>query len=472
MAMDYYGYDPTPEEVKLKQMLTQAQALRGTKMPQGQMVSGYYVAPSKVQNLLPLINGLVADVKENQAAETQKAISDKSQGALQAWLNAKPQTSTVYGAGEEGPTMEVQEPTDAQTNSWAAAGLRNPLSKALAASALTDNVVNAPIRAEKAADKAYLKQQDMRRFDADRAQRAELQQQRLDSQWQMLQSRLANTNLQADERMELQRQAMLLRQQMNDANIASRERIAGAANDAKLQAAQVKSALAGAGKPLGPTQLKTLTENTKTVSRLGEMETEFADDMVGPKGYLNAETGGKFFRDDPQAQKTAEWWRNFRAFDNVERHELFGSALTAQEKQQWARTTVTPLSSPEQVRTAIAARKKLAEKAFQTYSENLLANTAREAVAKSAEASGSAVLKKALGGAPPTSVAPSTQRVRDNDRSAIWTQEWNAIDPSDPRAEGDYKALEGEFKRAGLPVPPRKKAGGAATGGWSIRKVE
>lgn len=468
MAMDYYGYDPAPEELKLKQLLSQAQALRGTKMPQGQMVSGYYVAPSKTQNLLPLVNSLAADLKENQAEESQRAISDKAQQSLQQWLGAKPSAQTVYGAGDEGPTMDVQQPTDAQNNAWAGAGLRNPLSKALASASLTDNMVNAPIRAEKAADKAYLKEQDNRRFDADRAQRADLQQQRLDSQWQMLQSRLSNTNLGAEERLDLQRQALALRERMHNENLASREKIAGASNEAKVQAAQLKSALAGAGKPLSPSQMKILNENTETVARISDFDKDFSDDMTGPKGYLNAETGGKFFRDDPDAQRTAEWWRNFRAFDNIERHKLFGSALTAPEKMEWKRTTVSPLSSPEQVRTAIATRKRLAEKAFTIHANNMLANTAKDAVAASAEASGSPVLKKALGS---TTVAPATQRARDTDRSAIWTQEWNAIDPSDPRAEGDYKALEGEFKRAGLPVPPRKKVGGS-TGGWSIRKVE
>lgn len=469
MAMDYYGFDPAPEELKLKQLLAQAQALRGTKMPQGQMVSGYYVAPSKTQNLLPLVNSIAADLKENKAEESQRELSTKSQQALQQWLGSKPTAQTVYGAGEEGPTMEVQQPTEAQNAAWAGAGLRNPLSKALASASLTDTVVNAPIRAEKAADKAYLKEMDNRRFEADRAQRSDLQQQRLDSQWQMLQARLSNGNLQADERLELQRQAMALRERMNADNIASREKIAGSANEAKIQAAQVKSTATAMGKALGPTQTKQLNENAQTISRIGEMEAEFDDSMTGPEGYLNAETGGKFFRDDPKAQKTAEWWRNFRSFDNIERHALFGSALTAQEKGEWKRTTVTPLSSPEQIRSALATRKRLSEKAFKTYSEMLLAGNAREAVASAANNTGSQVLKKSLGG---TSVAPATQQARDTDRAEILKSEWNKIDPADPRAEGDYKALEGEMKRAGIPVPPRKKAGSAATGGWSIRKVE
>lgn len=462
--MDYYGYDQSPDELKLKQMLAQAQALRGTKMPQGQMVSGYYVAPSKTQNLLPLVNSLAADLKENQVEEKQKKMSRESQAALQQWLGSKPQASTVYGAGDEGPTMTTIAPTDAQNNSWAAGGLRNPLSKSLAQGVLTDSVVNAPIRAEKQADKLDLKERENRRFDADRQARADLQNQRLDSQWQMLQSRLSNTNLQADERAELSRQAMAVRQQMNDANINSREKIAGMNADAKATATQTKAAASALGKPLTSTQLKSLNENTNTVARIGDLETDFSDSMTGPKGYLNAETGGKFYRNDPDAQKTAEWWRNFRAFDNIERHALFGSALTQQEKGEWARTTVTPLSSPEQIRTAVATRKALAERAFKNYSEGLLAPSARDAVANAAQATNSSVLQKSLG-----RVSPAAQSERDTDRKFILLGEWDKIDPKDSRAEGDYRALEGELKRAGVPVPPRKTAG--SSGGWSIRRV-
>lgn len=465
--MDYYGFDPTPEEAALKRMAAQIQALRGTSPPQGQMVSGYYVAPSKAQIWLPAINGLVADLKENQMAEKQKALSDKSAAALQQWLGAKPTETTTYGDSDAGPTMTKTEPTDAQNNAWAAAGLRNPLSRAIAAKALEDSVVAAPIRAEKRADKEYLKIQDQRRFDADRQARADLQQQRLDSQWQMLQARLSNSNLQAGERNELNRQAMAIRQQMNDANIASREKIAGMNNDVKVQAAQIKAAASANGKPLSSTLLKSLNENTATVARIGDLENDFTDEMAGPKGYLNAETGGKFYRDDPKAQKTAEWWRNFRAFDNIERHALFGAALTAQEKGEWARTTVTPLSSPEQIRTAIATRKMLAERAFKNFSDGLLANTPQQAVANAANATGSTVLKQALG-----RVSPAQQAARDTDRAAILLSEWNKIDPADPRADGDYKALEGELTRAGVPVPPRKTAAPASSsGGWSIRRI-
>lgn len=463
--MDYYGYDPTPEEAALKRMAAQVQALRGTKQPEGQMVSGYYVAPSKAQIWLPAINGLVADLKEGQMADKQKALNDKSAQALQQWIGAKPGETTTYGDSDAGPTMTKTEPTDAQTSAWAAAGLRNPLSRSIAAKSLEDTVVQAPIRAEKRADKEYLKKVDQQRFDSDRQARADLQNQRLDSQWNMLQSRLSNSNLEAGERNALNQQAMALRQQMNDANIASREKIAGMNNDVKVQAAQLKSSASANGKPLGSSQLKQLTENTNSVARIGDLESDFSDDMTGPKGYLNAETGGKFYRDDPKAQKTAEWWRNFRAFDNIERHALFGSALTAQEKGEWARTTVTPLSSPEQIKTAIATRKTLAERAFKNYADGLTANSAREAVANAANSTGSTVLKQALG-----RVSPSQQAGRDNDAASILVNEALKM----PMTQDEYDGVIRDARRKGYTgeMPPRVVPGGAAnSGGWSIKRV-
>lgn len=177
---DYTGlgsdsmYDPSSDNTSIQRALLQAALLRKQAVaPQGTMVSGIYVKPSMGQQLLPLVNNLVADYKERTADEKQKQVTQQSQQALQAWMAGRPTDKTVYGAGDEGPTMTTQPVTDAQTSNWAARGLANPLTKTLASKVLEDQIVQAPIRAEKAADKKELAQMMNERFADDRDARKE-----------------------------------------------------------------------------------------------------------------------------------------------------------------------------------------------------------------------------------------------------------------------------------------------------------
>lgn len=94
---------------KMSEMLLQS----GFQQPQGQMVSGRYVAPSLTQNLAGLANiyagktgiekaekaqlDLAERLRANQSTEAQNIV-----GALKGTPE-----QTVYGAGMEGPTMNV-----------------------------------------------------------------------------------------------------------------------------------------------------------------------------------------------------------------------------------------------------------------------------------------------------------------------------------------------------------------------------
>ena len=110
--------DDTMAQLQLKRKLAFADALRNAEMPQGQMVSGHYVAPSWTQQLANLYGKYQAGQEENKALKgyqdylgSQRKIK---QGAMTALANAlKPkmveaeqQPSTVTGStGEIGPNM-------------------------------------------------------------------------------------------------------------------------------------------------------------------------------------------------------------------------------------------------------------------------------------------------------------------------------------------------------------------------------
>ena len=59
--------DDAMVQLQLKRKLAMADALRQQEMPQGQMVSGHYVAPSWTQQLAGLANKYVAGQQEKNA---------------------------------------------------------------------------------------------------------------------------------------------------------------------------------------------------------------------------------------------------------------------------------------------------------------------------------------------------------------------------------------------------------------------
>ena len=56
--------------------------------------------------------------------------------------------------------------------------------------------------------------------------------------------------------------------------------------------------------------------------------------------------------DEQKKQQT--WWRDYKKqYENIERHKLFGSALTDSEQALWKSSNVGPDSSPEQIQDAM-----------------------------------------------------------------------------------------------------------------------
>lgn len=464
------AFDPTmdPEGFAIQQALAQAAALRKSATPaRGQMVSGrgVYVPAPMSAHLLPLVNNLVADKKEQDAMQMGRELNEKQQEALKTWLSGRPQAKTTYGASDVDPTMETVQPTDTDNVAWASQGLTNPMAKGLASKVIEDTIVQAPIRAEKAADKKENTLLVNQRYDEDRKARATLAAQQAANRVDLLRERLDRTDANSLAARQLQRELATeqnaLRKYQIDAGIEK----ADADRDAKLEAAFAKAGgTRGGVKGLSATQLKEVAGFQDAAERQVGFESSFKDDYVGPKAYVAAEVGGTVLTNDPKANEIAQWWRDFRANDNVERHELFGSALTASEKAAWAKTTVTPLSNPAQVRDAIAKRRELAEKAMarriKLYTEGV--PSAAPASAPPAPATNF----------PRTRVTPAEQSTRDNDARAVLEGERKAAEQrvldaapgrERERAQEDLESIERELsrlpggkKRAAAPAAPPK----------------
>ena len=62
-------------------------------------------------------------------------------------------------------------------------------------------------------------------------------------------------------------------------------------------------------------------------------------------------------------ERQADWWKGWKRNNElVQRHELFGSALTASEQAEWAASSIDPNTNAERVREFLKVREKLARK--------------------------------------------------------------------------------------------------------------
>jgi hypothetical protein len=106
-------FQPELTDIQRKQRLAQMLTQQGMQAPQGQVVSGRYVAPSIAQNIANLFSvysgqNLAKETEARQLALAQK-LRQAEMGDIQKFIEAGRPTpeQTVYGAGEEGPTMAV-----------------------------------------------------------------------------------------------------------------------------------------------------------------------------------------------------------------------------------------------------------------------------------------------------------------------------------------------------------------------------
>lgn len=131
-----------PESLALqRQKQYAASLLQQNQQPQGQMVSGRYVAPSFTQQLNAALNPLVgaymlnqADTKQVELAKALREEGVRDIGQYMSALQGKPESAT-YSAEEVGPSMNVTPATGPDYNKALSIALssRSPMVQALGA---------------------------------------------------------------------------------------------------------------------------------------------------------------------------------------------------------------------------------------------------------------------------------------------------------------------------------------------------
>jgi hypothetical protein len=102
------GANPELQDVSRQRKLAELLLASGMQQPQGQMISGQYVAPSWAQQLNPIANILagqaVGERADTKQTELATALRGKQQQVMQAWSQAKtPQEKFAIGTSEFAP---------------------------------------------------------------------------------------------------------------------------------------------------------------------------------------------------------------------------------------------------------------------------------------------------------------------------------------------------------------------------------
>ncbi len=120
-------------------------------------------------------------------------------------------------------------------------------------------------------------------------------------------------------------------------------------------------------KPLPPASVKQLTEARDNAATIAQLSATFKPDfggkgLLGMGGNLQLSVSGNMGAD----RGAVEWWKNYRKqAELVERHALFGAALTPTEQASWTSADIAPGMNPKVIETNLKTRAALAKRVFE-----------------------------------------------------------------------------------------------------------
>jgi len=367
--MDYtQDFNTQLEQLQRQQAVTDA--LRKKAMatpnvqPQGQMVGNRFVAPHFLERLAAIapigMNQWAAGNAENQTIQQQNALGQAVNQARQQWQAQTPQA--VPGRPElPGPQAEGGSP---ELAAIAPQPLTIPrvLQHALAGSNIPGNEKQADFWAKGAMS-------DIAREDTQQ-QQSDLLKARMDDAVLARADRAAEAEKARIDRGEQAARDAVLREQSSKDRDALLRAIAagknttalaiGAGHDAARQAAAANRERAPKPIPMGIT--KELSDLAGNAEQLGSITEQFKPGFGGMGGALKQAVGAYL----PGESPAANWWKDYtNQAALVQRHKLFGSALTKTEQDQWNRATISPGMSAATIQHNLDVRKQLAEKLYE-----------------------------------------------------------------------------------------------------------
>jgi hypothetical protein len=190
--------------------------------------------------------------------------------------------------------------------------------------------------------------------------------------------RAKNSNVTEQSRQALKREEDKIRQEAQQLQLGYQRALAeSAAADRRMfqQQAHLDRVAAleakgggGQGKILPTKTIGDLTEGQNKARMVARLQTEFKPEFAGWEGSTKEMAGRMVPFVDTQA---AEWWKNYRKeAELIERHGLFGAALTATELSSWRAADISPGMAPAAVERNLKRRAEILQEHQDNYIRN------------------------------------------------------------------------------------------------------
>lgn len=342
--MDYPGqiFEAQEQAIALKRLKLLEAAKRASQdvvAPQGQMVSGRYVAPSWSQHLNAALQPSLAHYQEQQEQEAlntlQENLSRSDKAARAAWLQGQPQSRTVetpVADGETGPGVpQTVRPTQQQNLAWLDQGRGIPSLRGTIEKAFADQLINEPEREEQ---RQFRREESQANRDLRREQFAE----QAKARFEELKLRLEDRNLDRQSREQMAREMRQLQATIASQGNATRYELGKEANDIRRQQVEAAAKQAEArGSKLSDKARAELDELDATeqgiATAIADLKSSSAQGTGWGYGVVqNAVPGGSAVVAGRRTKETNDAIQQLTYFTDAIRHDRFGTALTKTEK--------------------------------------------------------------------------------------------------------------------------------------------
>jgi len=114
-------YNPELQGLSRERKLAELLMAKGMQQPQGQMISGHYVAPSWTQQLNPMANVLAGEAISGRADTKQAELAAALRGDIQTYselLKTDPAKAIQFGLKSQNPTIKALVAEDLKTQKY------------------------------------------------------------------------------------------------------------------------------------------------------------------------------------------------------------------------------------------------------------------------------------------------------------------------------------------------------------------
>lgn len=324
----------------------------------GKMVGRVYFNPTLAETLPGVIDAGAAAWADKGLGESTNRYNQQIDAAKQQWQSQLPMATAArpelqgppaMGGSPELAAQPAQPVTTAQILQHTLRGFDIPGNERAAqgyqAGALADLTREDNQQARKETLQATLAAQRQKQLDDLQYRREQLEQ------------------LMADKA--ASREQLASYQKMHDATLRY---IAELNAEARRDTANIVAAnkTGPAPKPIPSTVMKTLTSLETQAEALDAVNTSFKPEYGGAGGAVSRISGTWNPLSSKESDEAANWWKTYEnQAALVERHEKFGTALSAGEQAAWKNATIAPGMNPQTIKANLAKRAEIANTLYE-----------------------------------------------------------------------------------------------------------